>query len=57
MELEDFSYVLEVSGVFAFLSARPADRDPATAPYNHLPDGLFDDSALARRAARAAAAC
>jgi hippurate hydrolase len=45
---EDFSRVLdEVPGVMAFLGATPADRDPATAPYNHSPEAAFDDGVLA----------
>ncbi|SDJ80870.1 M20 metallopeptidase family protein [Nonomuraea jiangxiensis] len=47
MGSEDFSYVLEsVPGAFAFLGACPPDRDPATAPYNHSPEALFDDAVL-----------
>ncbi|MFF0863853.1 M20 family metallopeptidase [Nonomuraea sp. NPDC003560] len=47
MGSEDFSYVLEeVPGAFVFLGACPPDRDPATAPYNHSPDAVFDDSVL-----------
>jgi len=37
----------EVPGVMAFLGATPADRDPATAPYNHSPEAAFDDGVLA----------
>jgi amidohydrolase len=45
---EDFSRVLEeVPGVMVFLGATPADRDPATAPFNHSPEAGFDDSVLA----------
>ncbi|MEV5747337.1 M20 family metallopeptidase [Actinoallomurus sp. NPDC052308] len=45
---EDFSYVLEeVPGAFVFLGACPPDRDPATAPFNHAPDAVFDDGVLA----------
>lgn len=52
MGSEDFSYVLEeVPGAFVFLGACPADRDPATAPYNHSPEAVFDDSVLADGAA------
>jgi amidohydrolase len=49
---EDFSYVLqEVPGAFVFLSACPPDRDPATAPFNHAPDAVFDDGVLGDGAA------
>ncbi|MCO5994067.1 M20 metallopeptidase family protein [Actinoallomurus rhizosphaericola] len=49
---EDFSYVLEeVPGAFVFLGACPPDRDPATAPFNHAPDAVFDDGVLADGAA------
>lgn len=45
---EDFSRVLdEVPGVMVFLGATPADRDPATAPYNHSPEAAFDDWVMA----------
>jgi hippurate hydrolase len=44
---EDFSYVLErVPGAFLFLGACPPDRAPATAPYNHSAEAVFDDSVL-----------
>lgn len=44
---EDFSRVLdEVPGTFIGLGAVPDDRDPATAPYNHSPHAVFDDSVL-----------
>ncbi|MER6951049.1 M20 family metallopeptidase [Nonomuraea sp. NPDC000554] len=47
MGSEDFSFVLEeVPGAFLFLGACPPDRDPATAPYNHSPEAVFDDSVL-----------
>ncbi|GAB2961897.1 M20 family metallopeptidase [Nonomuraea fastidiosa] len=56
MGSEDFSYVLEnVPGAFIFLGACPPDRDPATAPYNHSPDAVFDDSVLPDGAALYAA--
>jgi amidohydrolase len=49
---EDFSYVLEqVPGAFVFLSACPPDADPATAPYNHSGEAVFDDAVLADGAA------
>ncbi|MEV4016293.1 M20 family metallopeptidase [Nonomuraea angiospora] len=52
MGSEDFSYVLEeVPGAFVFLGACPADRDPATAPYNHSPEAIFDDAVLSDGAA------
>jgi amidohydrolase len=45
---EDFSYVLEqVPGAFIMLGACPPDRDPDTAPDNHSPEAIFDDSVLA----------
>lgn len=44
---EDFSYVLgEVPGVFLILGACPPGADPATAPFNHAADAVFDDSVL-----------
>ncbi|MBB6343595.1 hippurate hydrolase [Nonomuraea muscovyensis] len=56
MGAEDFSYVLEeVPGAFVFLGACPADRDPATAPYNHSPEAVFDDAVLPDGAALYAA--
>jgi len=49
---EDFSRVLDaVPGAMVFLGATPADRDPATAPYNHSPLAEFDDSVLSDGAA------
>ncbi|MEU9607621.1 M20 family metallopeptidase [Streptomyces sp. NPDC048057] len=45
---EDFSYVAErVPSAYLLLGACPADRDPATAPYNHSPEAAFDESVLA----------
>jgi len=45
---EDFSYVLEqVPGAFLMLGACPPDADPATAPYNHSAEAVFDDAVLA----------
>jgi metal-dependent amidase/aminoacylase/carboxypeptidase family protein len=35
-----------VPGVMVFLGATPADRDPATAPFNHSPEAAFDDSVI-----------
>ncbi|MGH2463967.1 MAG: M20/M25/M40 family metallo-hydrolase, partial [Candidatus Limnocylindrales bacterium] len=48
MGAEDFSYVLEqVPGAMAFLGARPAAEDPATAPANHSNKVIFDEAAMA----------
>ena len=45
---EDFSFVLEeVPGAFIMLGACPPDADPATAPFNHSADAVFDDSIVA----------
>jgi amidohydrolase len=45
---EDFSYVLEqVPGAFLMLGACPPGADPATAPFNHSADAVFDDAVLA----------
>ena len=47
MGAEDFSYVLqEVPGAMAFLGARPAGLDPATAPQNHSNLVVFDEAAM-----------
>jgi metal-dependent amidase/aminoacylase/carboxypeptidase family protein len=44
---EDFSYVLEqVPVAFLFLGACPPGADPATAPYNHSAEAMFDDGVL-----------
>jgi metal-dependent amidase/aminoacylase/carboxypeptidase family protein len=49
---EDFSYVLEeVPGSFLFLGACPPGADPATAPFNHSGEAVFDDAALSDGAA------
>jgi hippurate hydrolase len=49
---EDFSYVLEqVPGAFVMLGACPPGADPATAPFNHSADAVFDDAVLADGAA------
>jgi amidohydrolase len=49
---EDFSFVLEkVPGAFLMLGACPPGTDPASAPFNHAPDAVFDDSVLAAGAA------
>ena len=48
MGAEDFSYVLQqVPGAMAFLGARPAHEDPATAPQNHSNMVVFDEDAMA----------
>jgi hippurate hydrolase len=48
MGAEDFSYVLQrVPGAMAFLGARPADQDLATAPMNHSNHVVFDERAMA----------
>jgi amidohydrolase len=47
MGAEDFSYVLQqVPGAMAFLGARPAAQDPATAPQNHSNLVVFDEAAM-----------
>jgi len=49
---EDFSYVLEqVPGAFVMLGACPPGADPATAPFNHSADAVFDDAVLGDGAA------
>jgi hippurate hydrolase len=49
---EDFSFVLEqVPGAFVMLGACLAGSDPATAPFNHSADAVFDDRVLADGAA------
>jgi hippurate hydrolase len=49
---EDFSYVLaQVPGAFVMLGACPPGSDPATAPFNHSADAVFDDGVLADGAA------
>jgi amidohydrolase len=49
---EDFSYVLEqVPGAFVMLGACPPGVDPATAPFNHSAEAVFDDTVLADGAA------
>ncbi len=48
MGAEDFSYVLQrVRGAFAFIGARPAGLDPATAPQNHSNRVVFDEEPMA----------
>jgi amidohydrolase len=45
---EDFSFVLDqVPGAFLMLGACPPGADPATAPFNHSPEAVFDDAVLA----------
>ncbi len=57
MGAEDFSYVLErVPGMMAFLGARPATDDPATAPQNHSNRVVFDEPTMALGVALYAAA-
>src|SRR5579859_5784351 len=49
---EDFSYVLEqVPGAFIMVGACPPATDPATAPFNHSAEAVFDDAVLADGAA------
>jgi hippurate hydrolase len=56
MGAEDFSYVLQrVPGAFAFVGARPAGLDPATAPQNHSNRVVFDEQPMALGAALYAA--
>jgi amidohydrolase len=45
---EDFSYVLErVPGAFIMVGACPPGTDPATAPFNHSAEAVFDDAVIA----------
>jgi amidohydrolase len=45
---EDFSLVLDqVPGAFILLGAAPPDADPASAPFNHSAEAVFDDAVLA----------
>jgi hippurate hydrolase len=54
---EDFSYITErVPGMMAFLGARPASEDPATAPQNHSNLVVFDEPSMALGVALYAAA-
>ncbi len=49
---EDFSYVLEqVPGAFVMLGACPPGADPASCPFNHSADAVFDDTVLGDGAA------
>jgi hippurate hydrolase len=57
MGAEDFAYVTErVPGMMAFLGARPAAEDPATAPQNHSNLVVFDEPSMALGVALYAAA-
>ena len=57
MGAEDFSYVLQrVPGMLAFVGARPAHEDPATAPQNHSNLVIFEEAPMATGAALYAAA-
>ena len=48
MGAEDFSYVLQrVPGAMFFLGARPAERDPETAPSNHSNRVVFEEGPMA----------
>lgn len=45
---EDFSYVLQqIPGAFTMVGACTPGTDPATAPYNHSAEAVFDDAILA----------
>ena len=47
MGAEDFSYYAQrVPGFFFFVGATPRGKDPATAPSNHSPKFLLDESSL-----------
>jgi metal-dependent amidase/aminoacylase/carboxypeptidase family protein len=37
----------EVPGAFIMLGACPPGADPATAPFNHSAEAIFDDAVLA----------
>jgi hippurate hydrolase len=57
MGAEDFSYVIErVPGMMAFIGARPASEDPATAPQNHSNLVVFEEAPMALGVALYAAA-
>jgi amidohydrolase len=57
MGAEDFSYVTQrVPGMMAFLGARSADLDPATAPQNHSNLVVFEEAPMATGIALYAAA-
>ncbi|MET8516582.1 M20 family metallopeptidase [Streptomyces sp. NPDC005077] len=44
---EDFAFIgQQIPSAYLMLGACPADLDPTTAPYNHSPEALFDDSVL-----------
>ncbi|MFI5262779.1 MAG: M20 family metallopeptidase, partial [Candidatus Limnocylindrales bacterium] len=52
MGAEDFSYLLQrVPGAMAFLGARPADQELATAPMNHSGRVVFEEAAMSTGAA------
>jgi amidohydrolase len=52
MGSEDFSLVMQqVPGAMTLIGACPSGLDPATAPFNHSPQALFDDAVLADGAA------
>lgn len=52
MGSEDFSRILErVPGTYVFLGAVPPGGDPTSAPINHSPRAVFDDSVLSDGAA------
>ncbi len=45
---EDFSYVLqEIPGAFMMVGACPPGADPASAPFNHSAEAVFDDAIAA----------
>ncbi|WP_055589643.1 M20 metallopeptidase family protein [Streptacidiphilus griseoplanus] len=49
---EDFGILSElVPSAYVMFGACPADRDPATAAYNHAPEAEFDDTVLGDAAA------
>ncbi|MFE9865765.1 M20 family metallopeptidase [Streptomyces sp. NPDC005506] len=49
---EDFAFIgQQIPSAYLMLGACPADLDPTTAPYNHSPEALFDDSVLGDAAA------
>ena len=57
MGAEDFRYVLQrVPGLMAFLGARPATEELATAPMNHSDVVVFDEASMAVGVAAYAAA-
>ena len=49
---EDFSCILaQVPGACVMMGACPPGSDPATAPFNHSAEAVFDDEVLADGAA------